>query len=79
MGYNGDEWLAWGRPRDEKEQEMATQSLEAWATERAEWWQREARASEADGMHRMAENCRQIAEDYREGKILPPTRETSGD
>lgn len=54
---------------------MALQSLETWAAERAEWWQREARASEADGMYRLAENCRRIAEDYREGRILPPVRE----
>jgi len=51
------------------------QELKDWAAERTSWWEREARASEADGMHLLAANCRRIAQDYREGKILPPVRD----
>jgi hypothetical protein len=51
------------------------QDLKEWAEARAQWWDREAFASEVDGMHRLAANCRRIAEDYRQGRILPPRRE----
>lgn len=51
------------------------QDLQEWAEARAQWWDREAFASEADGMHLLAANCRRIAEDYREGRVLPPARE----
>ena len=55
--------------------EAIMQNLQEWAEARAKWWDREAVASEADGMHLLAANCRQIAEDYRQGRILPPKRE----
>ena len=51
------------------------QDLKEWAEARAKWWDREALASEVDGMYLLAANCRQIAEDYRQGRILPPKRE----
>ena len=55
--------------------EAVMQELQEWAEARAKWWDREAALSEADGMHLLAANCRQIAEDYRQGRILPPRRE----
>ena len=51
------------------------QDVQEWAEARAKWWDREASLSEADGMYLLAANCRQIAEDYRQGRILPPRRE----
>ena len=51
------------------------QDLKEWAEARAKWWDREALASEVDGMYLLAANCRRIAEDYRQGRILPPKRE----
>ena len=55
--------------------EAVMQDLQEWAEARAQWWDREASLSEADGMYLLAANCRQIAEDYRQGRILPPKRE----
>ena len=55
--------------------EAVMQDLQEWAEARAKWWDREAVASEADGMYLLAANCRRIAEDYRQGRILPPHRE----
>ena len=58
------------------------QDVQEWAEARAKWWDREASRSEANGMHLLAANYRQvaedyrrIAEDYRQGRILPPRRE----
>ena len=55
--------------------EVVMQDLQEWAEARAKWWDREALASEIDGMHQLAANCRRIAEDYRQGRILPPRKE----
>lgn len=55
--------------------EAVMQDLQEWAEARAKWWDREALASEAKKMYLLAANCRRIAEDYRQGRILPPKRE----
>ena len=55
--------------------EAVMQDLQEWAEARAKWWDREAELSEADRMYLLAANCRRIAEDYRQGRILPPRRE----
>lgn len=55
--------------------EAVMQDLQEWAEARAKWWDQEASLSEADRMYRLAANCRRIAEDYRQGHILPPKRE----
>jgi len=51
------------------------QDVKEWAEKRAQEWEQEARRSEADGMYLLAENARRIAQDYREGKTLPPVRD----